>query len=101
MTPIDMFSGPNPPTMAAIVERFGAEWAGAKHRNLCVRLRDGRASVSVDGMPDYVMYYVPQNVTVDISETPGQIEIAERAESTPDKAWSPIPGAVCLGIAEP
>ena len=91
MTSPDMFTGPNPPIPAAIVERFGAEWAGAKHRNVCVRLRDGRASVSVDGMPDYVMYYVPQNNIVDIVENNNTIEISER-----DK---PAPGTVCLGIA--
>ena len=88
---IDMFTGPNPPTQAVISARFDVEWAGAKHRNLCVVLRDGRATIAVDGMPDYVMYYVPEGGTVDVSETPGQIEIAVRAV--------PAAGSVCLGIA--
>ena len=85
---VDMAQGP-PPTLAALV-KFDTEWNGTPHRNFCVQLRNGRATIRVDGAPNYELYYVPKTYT-QATETRGKIEIV-----TPDAPDGHA--TVCLGL---
>ena len=89
---MDMMQGPTPPTVAALAV-FDANWNGAPHRNICVKMREGSAIIHVNGMPDFQVYYVPTKKYTYARETPGRIEI-----DTPDAPH--LKGTVCLGIGE-
>jgi hypothetical protein len=83
-----MVQGP-PPTLAALV-KFDTAWNGTPHRNFCVQLQNGRATIRVDGTPNYELYYVPKTYT-QATETPDRIEIV-----TPDAPDGHA--TVCLGL---
>jgi hypothetical protein len=87
---LDLVQGPNPPTPAQI-EAFDADWRGVPHRDLCVTLEKGKATIKVAGLPDYELYYVPQEPTQAL-ETKGKIEIIGQDPN--------LPGTVCLGVQQ-
>jgi hypothetical protein len=84
-----MFEPPAP--NAAELAKYDVIWHGVAHRNVCVRLHDGRATIAVTGSPDYELYVEPKTYTY-ARETPGRITIA-----TPDAPHTNA--TVCLGIA--
>jgi hypothetical protein len=88
---ITMLSGiqGSPPTLAQIA-KFDVTWNSIPHRNICVAIAQGTATIDVVGMPNYVLYYVPKTYT-EAREIPDAIIIA-----TPDKPL--FNGTVCLGI---
>jgi len=87
-------------TIPPAVYQYDRIWHGSAHRNFCVPLKDGRATVRVDGMPDYQLYFVRSNekplaagaIYAEGLEMPGKIDI-----DTPDAPHTN--GDVCLGIA--
>jgi hypothetical protein len=85
-----MIQGP-PPALAELA-KFDREWNGTPHRNICVRIANGSATIKVSGAPDYVVYYVPKIYTF-FSEVPGRITI-----ETPDDPR--FNGLACLGIEQ-
>lgn len=93
----DMMISSTPPTQAQM-HRYDAEWNGVAHRNVCVRIKDGAASVEVAGMPQYTTYFVstPAAVLVrEVRDTPDGTTAHLHIETPDDqtsRAW------VCLGI---
>jgi len=85
-----MIKGP-PPTVAQLA-KFDGEWNGAPHRNICVTIVNGSATIKVDGAPDYVLYYAPKTYTF-VREVPGIIKI-----ETPDDPQ--FNGRACLGVEQ-
>lgn len=69
------------------------------HRNVCVRLRDGRATIQAPGMPDYEIWYAPPHVDIAVTERDDALEVFTATPSTSTSTSSP--GTVCLGIATP
>jgi hypothetical protein len=87
-------------TTSPAVQQYDAMWEGNAHRNLCVAIKNGKATVKVDGTPDFQIYFVqasakspdPKAIFAEGVETAGRIDI-----DTPD---APQTNAkVCLGVA--
>ena len=99
----DMFTGPTPPTATQMAFLDASVWGVTPHQNGCVRLRDGRATIHVTGLPRYVLYYTSPGIDVDgredRDELPGLLELTERAHAS-DEHPGRMPGTVCLGIEE-
>jgi hypothetical protein len=75
----------------AQLAKFDGGWNGAPHKNLCVTITNGVATIKVAGAPAYTLYYVPKTYTF-VREIPGSITI-----ETPDDPH--FTGRACLGIA--
>ncbi len=87
---MDMIQGPAP--AFAELAKFDREWNGTPHRNICVTIANGSATIKVNGAPDYIVYYVPKTYTF-VREVPGIITI-----ETPDSPR--FNGRACLGIEQ-
>lgn len=82
------------------MHQYDAIWSGAAHKNFCVAITDGKATVKVEGTPDFQLYFARNRATSRGStrlfaqglETPGKIDI-----DTPDDRHAN--GDVCLGVA--
>jgi hypothetical protein len=86
-------------TVPPAMYQYDRIWQGAAHRNFCIPMRDGRATVKVDGMPEYQLYFVrsgdkPASAAIygEGLETPGRIDV-----DTPDEPH--LNGDVCLEVA--
>lgn len=88
---IGMITGP-PPTTAALV-KFDSEWNGISHQNICVKIVNGTATVSLNGFPDYIPYYTPPKLYTQFSETDGHMDI-----TTPQDRNAT--GVACFGAAD-
>ncbi len=87
---MDMIQGPTPALTQLVA--FDHEWHGTPHRNICVTIKNGSATIKVDGSPSYVVYYAPKTYTF-FREVPGSIAI-----ETPDDPR--FNGRACLGIEQ-
>ena len=90
--PVDLYRGVSAPTPAEM-RAFDAEWAGAAHHNVCVDLKRGHATITVNGAPDFVWYYAPPETDLDAVEYKGHITITPASDS------AAVDGTACLGIA--
>jgi hypothetical protein len=87
-------------TTPPAIYQYDSLWHGGAHRNFCIPMKNGKATLKVDGMPDYQLYFVSSNakparagaIFAEGLETPGKIDI-----DTPDEPHTK--GDVCLGIA--
>jgi hypothetical protein len=85
----------------ALVQQYDALWEGSAHRNFCVPIKNGRATIKVDGMPDYQLYFAragaksveANSIFAQGLETAGKIDV-----DTPDEPHAN--GYVCLGVAQ-
>jgi hypothetical protein len=75
---------------AAQLAKFDSEWNGIPHRNICVPIVNGTASIEAAGMPNYMLYSVPRSF-IEARELHDTIVIATRDETR-------SAGTVCLGI---
>ncbi len=87
-------------TTPAAIAQYDVLWKGAAHRNFCVPFVNGKATIKVDGLPEFQLYFAridaksskTASLFAEGLETPGTIAI-----DTPDDPHAN--GHLCLGIA--